>query len=188
MQHTYSFCLVKDGMYGGYRIIYPDFQSINYTNKSHERCITFAKKRLLSIICNRIRTQNVLPTPTPASCISKKELANQYHFNEADASIHTVTIKFDYDIVVYPACFFKEIDGYKVIFPDLHNLKVHGANRKSAHSNACDLLEYFYKQQNKEGRKLPLPSRKSSVSLQQIADTLEIDFENAFVENVSAIV
>lgn len=44
MQHTYSFCLVKDGMYGGYRIIYPDFHSINYTKKSHERCITFAKK------------------------------------------------------------------------------------------------------------------------------------------------
>lgn len=53
MQHTYSFCLVKDGMYGGYRIIYPDFHSINYTKKTHERCITFAKKRLLSIICNR---------------------------------------------------------------------------------------------------------------------------------------
>lgn len=116
MQHTYSFCLVKDGMYGGYRIIYPDFQSINYTKKSHERCITFAKKRLLSIICNRIRTQNVLPTPTPASCISIKELANQYHFNETDASIHTVTIKFDYDIVVYPACFLKRLTVTKLFF------------------------------------------------------------------------
>lgn len=43
MQHTYSFCLVKDGMYGRYRIIYPDFQSINYT-KNHMNVVLRLQK------------------------------------------------------------------------------------------------------------------------------------------------
>ena len=51
---------------------------------------------------------------------------------------------------IYPACFFKEENGYSVIFPDLDNLATCGENLEEAMTMAVDCLAGLYAQAGRE--------------------------------------
>ena len=65
---------------------------------------------------------------------------------------------------IYPACFFKEDDGYSVVFPDLNWLATCG---------------------KKDGEQAPAASAMKDVSLKKIAKELDADTADAFISMVS---
>lgn len=67
---------------------------------------------------------------------------------------------------IYPACFFKEENGYSVIFPDLDDLATCGENLEEAMTMAVDCLAghlYTLKQEGKKHPPLP-PSPPSRLN------------------------
>lgn len=85
---------------------------------------------------------------------------------------------------MYPACFFKEENGYSVIFPDL-NLSTCGENMDEATTMAVDCLAgrlYWLKQ---DGEPVPSPSSTDSIDLAAISKNLEIAPLEAFVNVIS---
>ncbi len=87
---------------------------------------------------------------------------------------------------IYPACFFKEENGYSVIFPDLQFLATCGDTLEEAMTMAVDCLAGFLHTLQQEGQPLPVPSDVSSVHLEQIAAELELDVPaQGFVNLVS---
>ena len=64
---------------------------------------------------------------------------------------------------IYPACFFKEENGYSVIFPDLDDLATCGENLEEAMTMAVDCLAGHLYTLKQEGKKAPTPSAVSSV-------------------------
>ena len=87
---------------------------------------------------------------------------------------------------IYPACFFKEENGYSVIFPDLDNLATCGENLEEAMTMAVDCLAGHLYTLKQEGKKAPAPSAVSSVQIKQVAQSLGIDdVSDAFVNLVS---
>lgn len=85
----------------------------------------------------------------------------------------------------YPACFFKEENGYSVIFPDLNHLATCGDTLDDAFAMAIDCLAgYLYETKlNKET--IPAPSSLSSFDLVSMANELEISPDGAFVNMIS---
>ena len=65
---------------------------------------------------------------------------------------------------IYPACFFKEENGYSVIFPDLDDLATCGENLEEAMTMAVDCLAGHLYTLKQEGKKAPTPSAVSSSS------------------------
>lgn len=64
---------------------------------------------------------------------------------------------------VYPACFYKEDNGYSVVFPDLNYLATCGENLDEALSMAVDCLAgHIYWLQN-DGESIPEPSNINSI-------------------------
>ncbi|MCC8045918.1 MAG: type II toxin-antitoxin system HicB family antitoxin [Clostridiales bacterium] len=86
---------------------------------------------------------------------------------------------------IYPACFFKEENGYSVIFPDLNDLATCGDTLEEAMTMAVDCLAGYLKWCQEDGADIPAPSPMSSVSPEAIAATLDIDYSEAFVNLVS---
>ena len=87
---------------------------------------------------------------------------------------------------IYPACFFKEENGYSVIFPDLDDLATCGENLEEAMTMAVDCLAGHLYTLKQEGKKAPTPSAVSSVQVKQVAQSLGIDdASDAFVNLVS---
>ena len=87
---------------------------------------------------------------------------------------------------IYPACFFKEENGYSVIFPDLDDLATCGENLEEAMTMAVDCLAGHLYTLKQEGKKAPTPSAVSSVQIKQVAQSLGIDdASDAFVNLVS---
>ena len=83
---------------------------------------------------------------------------------------------------IYPACFFKEENGYSVIFPDLDDLATCGENLEEAMTMAVDCLAGHLYTLKQEGKKAPAPSAVSSVQIKQVAQSLGIDdASDAFV-------
>lgn len=85
---------------------------------------------------------------------------------------------------IYPACFFKEENGYSVIFPDL-NLATCGETLDEAMVMAVDCLAgrlHWFKQ---DGNPIPNPSPMNSINLASVSKELEIEPEEAFVNMVS---
>ena len=76
---------------------------------------------------------------------------------------------------IYPACFFKEENGYSVIFPDLDDLATCGENLEEAMTMAVDCLAGHLYTLKQEGKKAPTPSAVSSVQIKQVAQSLGID-------------
>ena len=85
----------------------------------------------------------------------------------------------------YPACFFKEKEGYSVIFPDLNDLSTCGSSLEEALSMAVDCLagHLYFCQQNQEA--YPAPTPMEQVNLLQVQRELEIECSQAFVNMVS---
>ena len=76
---------------------------------------------------------------------------------------------------MYPACFYKEADGYSVIFPDLDFLATQGETFEEAMEMAVDCLAgYLYTAQQSED-KIPEPSHLKDVD--PVAVSKELDPE-----------
>lgn len=71
---------------------------------------------------------------------------------------------------VYPACFFKDEDGYTVVFPDLENgnLATCGKDMEEAMSMAIDCLAGYIYLAEKYGDTIPKPSSISNIDITSI--------------------
>ena len=78
---------------------------------------------------------------------------------------------------VYPAIFFKESNGYSVIFPDLNYLSTCGETVDEAVSMAVDCLAGYLFWLQQEGETFPSPSDITSVNPVNIAKELGFEYE-----------
>ena len=86
----------------------------------------------------------------------------------------------------YPACFFKAEPGYSVIFPDLNYLSTCGDTIEDVFAMAVDCLAGYLFEAKKDGDVIPFPSALQSVSLEDVAQELELNnYQNAFVNIVT---
>ena len=86
---------------------------------------------------------------------------------------------------IYPACFFKEDNGYSVVFPDLNWLATCGKTESEAVSMAVDCLAGYLYTLKKDNEQAPEPSRVKDISLKKIAKELDANIEDAFISMVS---
>ena len=82
---------------------------------------------------------------------------------------------------IYPACFYKEKNGYSVIFPDLNHLATCGDTLDEAVEMAVDCLAVYLYTAKEDRIEVPMPSDIGEIVL---ADDFE--YESAFV-NVVAV-
>ncbi|MCH5279267.1 MAG: type II toxin-antitoxin system HicB family antitoxin [Christensenellaceae bacterium] len=85
----------------------------------------------------------------------------------------------------YPACFFKEENGYSVIFPDLNYLATCGHTLDEAFSMAVDCLAGYLYMLSKDGESVPAASPLNAVDPAKIAEELEFSYEEYFVNIVT---
>ena len=85
---------------------------------------------------------------------------------------------------MYPACFFKEENGYSVIFPDL-DLATCGDTLDEAMAMAVDCLAGRIRWLERDGDPIPAASPMNEIDLDAVAGELEIQSEEAFVNMVS---
>lgn len=85
----------------------------------------------------------------------------------------------------YPACFFKEDNGYSVIFPDLNWLATCGDTLDEALAMAVDCLAGYLFSCKIDGEDIPAPSPLNTISVQDVAKELEFSGEDAFVNMIS---
>lgn len=85
---------------------------------------------------------------------------------------------------MYPACFFKEENGYSVIFPDL-DLATCGETMNDAMAMAVDCLAGRLRWLKQDGDPIPKPSPMNSIDLTAVSKELEIEPVEAFVNMVS---
>ena len=88
-------------------------------------------------------------------------------------------------ITSYPACFFKEEDGYSVVFPDLNWLSTCGKNEEDAFSMAVDCLAGHLYFCEREGQTVNDPTPLKEICISEIAADLELSPEEMFVNVVS---
>ena len=86
---------------------------------------------------------------------------------------------------MYPACFYKEENGYSVIFPDLDYLSTCGENLEDAMSMAIDCLagRLLWLKEDKEP--VPAPSALKAVDPVAVAKELEFEPDECFVNIVT---
>lgn len=87
----------------------------------------------------------------------------------------------------YPACFFKEDNGYSVIFPDLDHLATCGETLDEALSMATDCLAGYLYWLDKDGEEAPPPSSVQQISLADTAAELDIFLDNDAFVNIVAV-
>lgn len=85
---------------------------------------------------------------------------------------------------MYPACFFKEENGYSVIFPDL-DLATCGDTIEEAMSMAIDCLAGRLRWLKRDGNPIPKPSPMNAINLTMISKELEIEPSDSFINIVS---
>ncbi len=86
---------------------------------------------------------------------------------------------------IYPACFYKEKNGYSVIFPDLNDLSTCGDTLEDAMAMAIDCLAGYLKWCQEDGDDIPVPSALPAVSPEAVAAELGISYNEAFVNMIS---
>lgn len=74
---------------------------------------------------------------------------------------------------MYPACFYKEDDGYSVIFPDLNYLATQGDSFEDAMEMAVECLASYLYIAQRDGGDVPAPS--SLVNIDPVAVAKELD-------------
>lgn len=85
----------------------------------------------------------------------------------------------------YPACFFKESNGYSVIFPDLNYLSTSGETLEQVLEMAVDCLAGYLYLGKKEGEMSPVSTPINKINLNAIKKEFEIEAEEAFVNMVT---
>lgn len=86
---------------------------------------------------------------------------------------------------VYPACFFKEAEGYSVVFPDLDFLATCGDTLAEALAMAEDCLAGRLYEHTLEKSPYPAPSALEDVDLAAVARELDVRADAAFVNLVA---
>lgn len=76
---------------------------------------------------------------------------------------------------MYPACFYKEEDGYSVIFPDLGYLATQGETFEEAMEMAVDCLAGYLYTAQQSGEKFPEPSHLKDVDPVAVSKELDPD-------------
>ena len=74
---------------------------------------------------------------------------------------------------MYPSCFYKEDDGYSVIFPDLNYLATQGDSFEDAMEMAVECLASYLYIAQRDGEDVPAPS--SLVNIDPVAVAKELD-------------
>ena len=90
-------------------------------------------------------------------------------------------------LTIYPACFYKEEQGYSVIFPDLNWLSTCGDTLEEAMEMAIDCLAGYIYTSEKCKDTIPAPSAHTSIDPVAIAKELDSDspVSECFVNMVS---
>lgn len=90
-------------------------------------------------------------------------------------------------LTIYPACFYKEENGYSVIFPDLNWLSTCGDTLEQALEMAVDCLAGYIYTCEKCGDDIPCPSALSDIDPISISKELDPDapVSECFVNMVS---
>ena len=86
---------------------------------------------------------------------------------------------------IYPACFFKEPEGYSVVFPDLEGTATCGETFEEAMNMAVDCLAGYIYTLKLNGETIPEPSDIKSVNAADIAAELDAKPNELFVCPVS---
>lgn len=88
---------------------------------------------------------------------------------------------------MYPACFYKEADGYSVIFPDLNYLATQGDDLEDAMVMAVECLAGYLHSCKSGGEKFPAPSSLQSIDAAAVSKAVspDVPVEDAFVNMVS---
>ena len=84
----------------------------------------------------------------------------------------------------YSAYFYKEENGYSVIFPDLNYLATQGDTIEEAEIMAIECLASFLYWLYVEGKEYPVESI-NAVSPEYLARELEFDYIECFVKKIS---
>lgn len=85
----------------------------------------------------------------------------------------------------YPACFFKEENGYSVIFPDLNYLSTCGSTLDEALAMSVDCLPGYLYRLEKNGEAAPVPSPIEQIDPGKIAAELDFESSQAFVNLIA---
>lgn len=85
----------------------------------------------------------------------------------------------------YPACFFKEENGYSVIFPDLNYLSTCGYTLEEAFAMAVDCLAGYLFWLKEDGEAAPIASSFHEINVDKIAEELGVSTQDVFVNIVS---
>lgn len=86
---------------------------------------------------------------------------------------------------IYPAIFYKEKNGYSVIFPDLNYLSTYGENLNDAMEVAIDCLAGYLYTAKLDDDKLPMPSKIDDIHPIDIANTIGFDGKDSFINLIS---
>ena len=86
---------------------------------------------------------------------------------------------------IYPACFYKEDNGYSVIFPDLDGLATCGDTINEAMEMAVDGLAGYLYTAKLDNEAIPKPSDIKDVDAVSIAENLGSEAGEYFVNLVS---
>lgn len=86
---------------------------------------------------------------------------------------------------IYPAIFYKEKDGYSVIFPDLNYLSTCGKNLNDVMEMAIDCLAGYLYTAKLDDDKLPTPSKIDDIHPIDIADTIGFGGKDSFINLIS---
>ena len=86
---------------------------------------------------------------------------------------------------IYPAIFYKEKDGYSVIFPDLNYLSTCGENLNDAMEMAIDCLAGYLYTTKLDDDKLPTPSKIDDIHPIDITNTIGFDGKDSFINLIS---
>ena len=76
---------------------------------------------------------------------------------------------------MYPACFYKEDDGYSVIFPDLNYLATQGDSFEDAMEMAVECLASYLYIAQRDGEDVPAPSSLVNIDPEAVAKELDPD-------------
>lgn len=86
---------------------------------------------------------------------------------------------------VYPACFFKEENGYSVIFPDLNWLSTCGDSVENAMEMAVDCLAGYLYECKRENENVPQATAIGNVDIDSIAKELDLSSQEGFVNMIT---
>lgn len=86
---------------------------------------------------------------------------------------------------IYPACFYRDHDGYSVIFPDLNFLSTCGKTLEDAFSMATDCLAGYLYSAKLDKDQIDNPSKLEDINPDTIASELGFDYIECFVNHVT---